>query len=128
MNKILSTKNAPAAIGPYSQGVQAGNTVYVSGQLYFVPETGELLEGTIGEMTEQCMKNIAAILAEADCALADIVKTTIFLKDLNDFAAVNEAYGRVRVCRWRSCRGMRRWRLRRLRSKANRLWERQLPV
>ena len=63
MNKILSTKNAPAAIGPYSQGVQAGNTVYVSGQLYFVPETGELLEGTIGEMTEQCMKNIAAILA-----------------------------------------------------------------
>ena len=59
MNKILSTKNAPAAIGPYSQGVQAGNTVYVSGQLYFVPETGELLEGTIGEMTEQCMKNIA---------------------------------------------------------------------
>lgn len=123
MNKILSTKNAPAAIGPYSQGVQAGNTVYVSGQLYFVPETGELLEGTIGEMTEQCMKNIAAILAEADCTLADIVKTTIFLKNLNDFAAVNEAYGkffrrirrRVRVCRWRSCRGMRRWRLRRLR-------------
>ena len=94
MNKILSTKNAPAAIGPYSQGVQAGNTVYVSGQLYFVPETGELLEGTIGEMTEQCMKNIAAILAEADCTLADIVKTTIFLKDLNDFAAVNEAYGK----------------------------------
>lgn len=94
MNKILSTKNAPAAIGPYSQGVQAGNTVYVSGQLYFVPETGELLEGTIGEITEQCMKNIAAILAEADCTLADIVKTTIFLKDLNDFAAVNEAYGK----------------------------------
>ena len=100
MNKILSTKNAPAAIGPYSQGVQAGNTVYVSGQLYFVPETGELLEGTIGEMTEQCMKNIAGdvykrqILAEADCTLADIVKTTIFLKDLNDFAAVNEAYGK----------------------------------
>ena len=61
--------------------------MYVSGQLYFVPETGKLLEGTIGEMTEQCMKNIAAILAEADCTLADIVKTTIFLKDLNDFAA-----------------------------------------
>ena len=119
MNKILSTKNAPAAIGPYSQGVQAGNTVYVSGQLYFVPETGELLEGTIGEMTEQCMKNIAAILAEADCTLADIVKTTIFLKDLNDFAAVGSSSRRirrrVRVCRWRNCRGMRRWRLRRLR-------------
>lgn len=56
MNKILSTKNAPAAIGPYSQGVQAGNTVYVSGQLYFVPETGELLEGTIGEMTDTISK------------------------------------------------------------------------
>ena len=95
MNKILSTKNAPAAIGPYSQGVQAGNTVYVSGQLYFVPETGELLEGTIGEMTEQCMKNIAAILAEAGCTLADIVKTTIFLKDLNDFAAVNAVYAKA---------------------------------
>ncbi|MBQ8554733.1 MAG: RidA family protein [Clostridia bacterium] len=93
MNKIISTPKAPAAIGPYSQAVMAGNTVYVSGQLYFIPETGELLEGTIGEQTTQCMKNMAAILEEAGCTLADVVKTTIYLKDLNDFAEVNAAYG-----------------------------------
>ena len=93
MNKILSTPKAPAAIGPYSQGVQAcGSMVFVSGQLPFIPETGVLLEGTVGEMTVQCMKNIEAILQEAGCTLADVVKTTIFLRDLNDFAAVNEAY------------------------------------
>ena len=93
MNKILSTPKAPAAIGPYSQGVQAcGSMVFVSGQLPFVPETGALLEGTVGEMTVQSMKNIEAILAEAGCTLADVVKTTIFLKDLNDFAEVNGAY------------------------------------
>lgn len=92
MNQTIATKNAPAAIGPYSQGVIAGNTVYVSGQLPFVPATGELLDGNIGEMTVQCMKNIAAILSEADCTLANVVKTTIFLKDLNDFGAVNTAY------------------------------------
>ena len=93
MNKIIATPNAPAAIGPYSQGVQAcGSMVFVSGPLPFIPETGALLEGTVGEMTVQSMKNIAAILAEAGCTLADVVKTTIFLKDLNDFAEVNAAY------------------------------------
>lgn len=93
MNKILSTPKAPAAIGPYSQGVQAtGSMVFVSGQLPFIPETGVLLEGTVGEMTVQSMKNIEAILAEAGCTMADVVKTTIFLKDLNDFAEVNAAY------------------------------------
>ena len=92
MKKNLNTVNAPAAIGPYSQGVQCGNMVLVSSQLPFVTETGELLEGTVGEMTVQSMKNIEAILAEAGCTLADVVKTTIFLRDLNDFAAVNEAY------------------------------------
>lgn len=92
MNKILSTPNAPAAIGPYSQGVQCGSMVFVSGQLPFVPATGELLAGSVGDMTRQCMKNIEAILAEAGCTLADVVKTTIFLKDLNDFAEVNAAY------------------------------------
>ena len=92
MNKILNTTNAPAAIGPYSQGVQCCNMVFVSGQLPFVPETGALLEGSVGEMTVQSMKNIEAILAEAGCTLADVVKTTIFLKDLNDFAEVNAAY------------------------------------
>ena len=92
MNKILNTANAPAAIGPYSQGVQCCNMVFVSGQLPFVPETGALLEGSVGEMTVQSMKNIEAILAEARCTLKDVVKTTIFLKDLNDFAEVNAAY------------------------------------
>ena len=92
MNKIINTPNAPAAIGPYSQGVQCCNMVFVSGQLPFVPETGALLEGSVGEMTVQSMKNIEAILAEAGCTLKDVVKTTIFLKDLNDFAEVNAAY------------------------------------
>ena len=93
MKKILNSSNAPAAIGPYSQGVMAtGAMVFVSGQLPFIPETGALLEGTVGEMTVQSMKNIQAILAEAGCTLADVVKTTIFLKDLNDFAEVNAAY------------------------------------
>ena len=92
MNKILNTTNAPAAIGPYSQGVQCCSMVFVSGQLPFVPATGELLDGAVGEMTVQCMKNIEAILAEAGCTLKDVVKTTIFLKDLNDFAEVNAAY------------------------------------
>jgi len=92
MNKIIATPAAPAAIGPYSQAVQAGGMVFVSGQLPFVPETGVLLEGSVGEMTAQSMKNIQAILEAAGCTLADVVKTTIFLKDLNDFAEVNAAY------------------------------------
>ena len=91
-NKALFTANAPAAIGPYSQAVQAGNLVFVSGQLCFIPATGALLEGTIAEQTTQCLKNIQAILAAADCTMADIVKTTIFLKDMADFAEVNAAY------------------------------------
>ena len=92
MNQPIYTPNAPAAIGPYSQGVQCGSMVFVSGQLPFVPETGALLEGSVGEMTVQSMKNIQAILAEAGCTMQDVVKTTIFLKDLNDFAEVNAAY------------------------------------
>lgn len=92
MRKILSTSNAPAAIGPYAQGVQSGNLVFVSGQLPIVPATGELHTGPIGEQTRQSMENITAILAEAGCTLADVVKTTIFLKDLGDFAEVNAAY------------------------------------
>ena len=94
MNRVLETKNAPAAIGPYSQGVAAGNVVFVSGQLPIVPETGELHTGSIGEQTAQSMRNIEAILAEAGCTLKDVVKTTIFLKDMGDFAEVNAAYGK----------------------------------
>ena len=93
MAQILHTVKAPAAIGPYSQGISAGGMVFVSGQLPVIPETGLLLEGTIGEQTCQCLKNIQNILAESGCTLANVVKTTIFLKDLNDFAQVNEDYG-----------------------------------
>ena len=92
MNQVLETKNAPAAIGPYSQGIAAGSMVFVSGQLPIVPETGELHPDDIGEQTAQSMRNIAAILKEAGCTLQDVVKTTIFLKDLSDFAQVNAAY------------------------------------
>lgn len=92
MNQVISTPNAPAAIGPYSQAINANGTIFVSGQLAFVPATGELLEGTIAEQTTQCLNNIKNILAAADAAMSDIVKTTIFLKDMADFAEVNGAY------------------------------------
>ncbi len=92
MNKVLTTSSAPAAIGPYSQGIQAGNMVFVSGQLPIVPETGELLRGSVAEQTRQSLQNIQRILAEAGCTLADVVKTTIFLKSMDDFAEVNAAY------------------------------------
>ena len=93
MNKVLNTVNAPAAIGPYSQGIQAGNMVFVSGQLPIVPATGALLEGTVAEQTVQSLTNIKNILAEAGCTMADVVKTTVLLKDMNDFAEMNAAYG-----------------------------------
>lgn len=92
MNKVLNSANAPAAIGPYSQGIQAGNAVYVSGQLPIVPQTGELLSGTIAQQTAQALRNIEAILAEAGCAMADVVKTTVLLRDIADFAEMNAAY------------------------------------
>ncbi len=92
MNKVLSTPNAPAAIGPYSQGIQAGSIIFVSGQLPIVPATGALLEGSVGEQTAQSLNNIRNILAESGCTLADVVKTTIFLRDMNDFGEVNAAY------------------------------------
>ena len=93
MKKNLSTPLAPAAIGPYAQGVAAaGSMVFVSGQLPIDPKTGELCTGSMTEQTNQSMNNVAAILAEAGATLQDVVKTTIFLKDLNDFAEVNAAY------------------------------------
>lgn len=92
MKNVLSTPNAPAAIGPYSQGIQAGSMVFVSGQLPIVPETGKLLEGTVGEQTKQSLRNIENVLKEAGCTMQDVVKTAIFLRDMNDFAEVNAAY------------------------------------
>ncbi len=92
MSKIV-TKNAPAAIGPYSQGVTAGKFVFVSGQLPLDPATGVFPEGDIKVLTAQSLKNIEAIIHEAGGSLENVVKTSIFVTDLKQFAEVNEAYG-----------------------------------
>ena len=93
MRKI-ATQNAPAAIGPYSQGIITGNLVFSSGQIALNPQTGEVVGSDIAEQAEQVMKNIGAILAEAGTNYERTVKTTCFLADMNDFAAFNEVYGR----------------------------------
>ena len=92
MKKILSTAAAPAAIGPYSQGVEAGGLVITSGQLPIDPATGAFAEGGIAEQTRQSLLNVQAVLAAAGLGMEDVIKTTVFLKDMNDFAAMNEAY------------------------------------
>lgn len=90
--KIIHTENAPAAIGPYSQGIDTGSLVFTSGQIPVNPATGELVNDDVRSATRQVMKNIAAILQQADTGIENIIKTTIFLKDIEDFAAVNEEY------------------------------------
>ncbi len=92
MKKIITSKKAPAPIGPYSHGVLAGNMLFVSGQVGKHPITGELMLADIKTETHQVMKNIQGILAEAGMNFKNVVKTTIFLIDFNDFAAVNEVY------------------------------------
>lgn len=92
MLKIISTKNAPAAIGPYSQAIVAGNTVYASGQIPIVPATGKLAEGDITVQAEQVMKNVGEILKAAGTGYENVVKTTCFLADMGDFAAFNAVY------------------------------------
>ena len=92
MKKIIATKNAPAAIGPYNQAIQVGNFLFASGQLGLVPETGAFAEGGVKEQTAQVFQNVKAILAEAGYSIDDVVKTTVFLADMNDFAAMNEVY------------------------------------
>ncbi|MDN4069749.1 RidA family protein [Paenibacillus vini] len=93
MNKqVISTTSAPGAIGPYSQAVQIGDFVFASGQLGLIPETGELAEGIEGQ-TLQALRNVGAILEAAGSGLDKVVKTTVFLQDMNDFAKVNEIYG-----------------------------------
>ena len=87
----IHTDRAPAAVGPYSQAIQAGNTLYTSGQLGLIPETGALPEG-VEAQAEQALANLGAILEEAGFAKTDVVKTTVFIKDMNDFAAVNRIY------------------------------------
>ena len=94
MNKeIISTNGAPQAIGPYSQGVKAGNFIFCSGQIPLVPATGQMVEGGIVAQTEQVMSNIEALLGAVGLGFDAVVKTTIYLTDLADFAAVNEVYG-----------------------------------
>ena len=90
--KAISTKNAPAAIGPYSQAIEAGGMVFASGQLPINPATGAFPEGGIKEQTRQSILNAEAILKEAGCSLANVVKTTVLLADIVDFAAMNEVY------------------------------------
>lgn len=91
--KIFQTDHAPAPIGPYSQAVQSGNTLYLSGQIALHPETGELEIEDIQSETHRVMKNIEAVLAAAGLGFDHIIKTSIFLKDMGDFASVNEVYG-----------------------------------
>lgn len=91
--KILNTEKAPAPIGPYNQSVSAAGLLFVSGQIPIIPETGDLCTGTAAEQARQCLKNIGAILANAGLTYEAVVKTTVFLSDINDFKAVNEVYG-----------------------------------
>lgn len=93
MNKIINTSKAPAAIGPYSQAVLAGNTLYISGQVPINPETGKMPEG-ITEQTEQVMKNIQAILEEAGFSFKDVVKSTCLLASMDYFKPMNEVYAK----------------------------------
>lgn len=94
MLKIISTDKAPAAIGPYSQGIIVGDLVFTSGQIAIDPASGEVEAVTIEEQTEQVMKNLQALLAEAGTDMSKAVKTTCFLADMADFAKFNEVYGR----------------------------------
>ena len=90
--KVISTTKAPAAIGPYSQAIQVGNLVYTSGQIPIDPATGNFVEGGIKEQTRQSLTNVRAILEEAGLTMANVVKTTVFMADMNDFADMNAVY------------------------------------
>ena len=92
MNQAVATKNAPAALGPYSQGIKAGKTIYVSGQIPIDPATGEFAGQDIETQTRQSLTNIKNILKEAGADMSDVVKTTVLLKDIADFAAMNKVY------------------------------------
>jgi len=91
--EYIETKMAPAAIGPYSQAIKVGNLIFTSGQIPIDPESGNVIEGTIKEQTDQVMKNIKAILEAAHSDMGAIVKTTIYLTKMSDFSIVNEVYG-----------------------------------
>lgn len=94
MKEVISTQRGPKAIGPYSQALKANGFVFVSGQVAFDPATGQLIEGDISRQTERVLENLKAILEAAGSSLGQAVKTTVFLKDMGDFVAMNEVYGR----------------------------------
>lgn len=91
--EVVTTEAAPAAIGPYSQAIATERLIFCSGQIPLDPTTMELVSGSISEETERCMRNLEAVLAEAGAGLANILKTTIYVTDMDDFVEVNEAYG-----------------------------------
>ena len=92
MKQAIETQQAPAAIGPYSQAIEASGTIYVSGQLPINPATGQFAEGSIKELTRQSLTNMQHILQQAGCDMQHVVKTSVFLADMNDFAEMNEVY------------------------------------
>ena len=94
MKKVISTYKAPAAIGPYSQAILSGNTLYCSGQIAIDPVTGNLVKDNITKETTQVMQNILAVLKEAEMDFSHVIKCSIFMKDMNDYPAINEVYAR----------------------------------
>lgn len=90
--ECLSTANAPAAVGPYSQAIRSGDVVYFSGQIGLVPETGKMVEGDAAAQAEQALKNLSAVLAEAGMSTENVVKAVVFITDMANFPAVNEVY------------------------------------
>ena len=105
MKQVINTNEAPGAIGPYSQAIKANGFLFVSGQLPVVPATGQFAEGGVSGQTRQSLENVKTILAAAGCTLDDVVKTTVFIKDMNDFGAVNTAYAEyfTQDCPARAC-------------------------
>jgi 2-iminobutanoate/2-iminopropanoate deaminase len=94
VKEIIATERAPRAIGPYSQAIRAGNLLFASGQIPIDPATGEFVTGGITEQTEQVLRNLSEVFKAAGATLSQIVKTTVFLADMDDFTAMNEVYGR----------------------------------
>ena len=90
--EIINTTKAPAALGPYSQAIKAGNIIYVSGQIPLIPETMEIISDDVQEQTKQSLENVKAVLEAAGATLNDVVKASVFIKDMNDFAKINEIY------------------------------------
>lgn len=93
MMHTIQTPDAPAAIGPYSQGVVHGGLLYTAGQIPLDPDTGDVVTGTVAEQTERVLRNLQGVLSAAGGSVQTVIKTTVFLRDMNDFTAMNEAYG-----------------------------------